>query len=167
MTTDASHRSHHYQAALIWEGNQGTGTADYRSYGRQYRVRIAGKPDLLGSADPTFRGDAGLHNPEDLLVAALSACHMLSYLALCARAGLRVLEYSDSAEGTMVLRPDGGGSFQEVILRPKVTVATGTDLDRARSLHARAGEQCFIAGSCNFPVRHVPDVQVSEDAARP
>ncbi len=164
MTTDASHRSHHYRTALVWEGNLGTGTADYRSYGRQYRVRIAGKPDLLGSADPAFRGDPAVHNPEDLLVAALSGCHLLSYLALCARAGVRVLEYTDAAEGTMVLRADGGGSFQEVILRPRVTVAAGTDLELASALHARAGQLCFIAGSCNFPVRHQAEVRVAGGA---
>jgi organic hydroperoxide reductase OsmC/OhrA len=166
MTTHASNRGHRYQTSLVWEGNQGRGTADYRNYGRQYRVRIAGKPDLLGSADPAFRGDPALHNPEDLLVAALSGCHLLSYLALCARAGVRVIEYTDSAEGTMVLRPDGGGSFQEVILRPRVAVAPGTDLALARSLHERAGQQCFIAGSCNVPVRHAPEVRVAAGAER-
>ncbi len=167
MTTDASHRSHSYRASLVWEGNQGSGTADYRSYGRQYRIRMEGKPDLVASADPAFRGDSTLHNPEDLLVAALAGCHMLSYLALCARAGVQVLTYEDSAEGTMVLRPDGGGSFQEVILRPQVTVAAGTDLALARSLHQRAGQQCFIAGSCNFAVRHAPEVRLPGEAARP
>ncbi len=166
MSADASHRSHRYRASLVWEGNQGAGTADYRSYGRQYRIRIDGKPDLLGSADPAFRGDAGLHNPEDLLVAALSGCHALSYLALCARAGVRVLAYTDSAEGTMVLRPDGGGSFQEVILRPEVTVAPGTDLELARALHERAGQQCYIAGSCDFPVRHLPELRVAAEGER-
>ena len=150
---------HHYTLTLLWEGNRGTGTSDYKSYGRQYRVRIAGKPDLLGSADPMFRGDAALHNPEDLLVAALSSCHLLAYLALCARSGIAVLAYSDTAEGTLVFRPDGGGSFREVVLRPRVTVASGTDLARATALHQKAGEQCFIAASCNFPVRHEPIVE--------
>jgi organic hydroperoxide reductase OsmC/OhrA len=152
---------HRYQLTLDWEGNRGTGTSDYASYGRQYRVAIAGKPDLVGSADPLFRGDAALHNPEDLLVAALSSCHMLSYLALCARGRIVVLAYVDSAEGTLEFNADGGGSFREVVLRPRVTVAAGTDLDRATALHEKAGEQCFIAASCNFPVRHEPVVQVA------
>jgi organic hydroperoxide reductase OsmC/OhrA len=151
---------HHYRLSLVWEGNRGTGTSDYASYGRQYRVTIAGKPDLVGSADPLFRGDAALHNPEDLLVAALSSCHMLSYLALCARSRIAVLTYVDAAEGTLEFNTEGGGSFREVILRPRVTVAAGTDLARATALHEKAGEHCFIAASCNFPVRHEPVVQV-------
>jgi organic hydroperoxide reductase OsmC/OhrA len=151
---------HRYALTLAWEGNRGTGTSNYASYGRQYRVSIAGKPDLVGSADPLFRGDPALHNPEDLLLVALSSCHMLSYLALCARSRITVLRYSDGAEGTLELRPDGGGSFLDVMLRPRVTVAPGTDLGRATALHEEAGEQCFIAASCNFPVRHQPVVEI-------
>jgi organic hydroperoxide reductase OsmC/OhrA len=151
---------HRYALTLVWEGNRGPGTSDYATYGREYRVRIAGKPDLVGSADPLFRGDSALHNPEDLLVAALSACHMLSYLALCARSRISVLTYTDAAEGTLAFRPDGGGSFQEVVLRPRVTVAPGADLARATALHEKASEQCFIAASCNFPVRHQPVVEL-------
>ena len=152
-------KPHRYQLTLVWEGNRGTGTSDYAAYGRQYRVTIAGKPDLLGSADPMFRGEPALHNPEDLLVTALSSCHMLSYLALCARSRIRVLSYVDAAEGTLEFRPDGGGSFREVVLRPRVTVAAGTDLARALELHHPASQQCFIAASCNFPVRHEPRVE--------
>jgi organic hydroperoxide reductase OsmC/OhrA len=159
MATTAK-KPHHYQVALVWEGNRGTGTSDYAAYGRQYRVSIAGKPDLLGSADPMFRGDAALPNPEDLLVTALSSCHMLSYLALCARSRIRVLSYVDAAEGTLEFRPDGGGSFREVVLRPRVTVAAGTDVAHATELHHPAAQQCFIAASCNFPVRHEPVVEI-------
>src|SRR5262245_12091301 len=102
-----SHDEHRYRAHLTWE-DDGAGTADYRSYKRQYRVRIDGKPDLVGSADPTFRGDPALHNPEELLVVALSSCHMLSYLALCARAHVRVIAYTDDADGLMRTTRDGG-----------------------------------------------------------
>jgi organic hydroperoxide reductase OsmC/OhrA len=158
-------KPHRYQLTLVWEGNLGTGTSDYAAYGRQYRVSISGKPDLLGSADPMFRGDAALPNPEDLLVTALSSCHMLSYLALCARSRIRVLSYVDAAEGTLEFRPDGGGSFREVVLHPRVTVAAGTDVARATELHHPAGEQCFIAASCNFPVRHEPAVEIEADGA--
>ncbi len=87
--------------------------------------RSMAKPDLTGSADPIFRGDAGVHNPEDLFIAALSSCHLLSYLALCARSKINVVAYEDNAIGTMVLRPDGGGKFESVTLRPKVTIARG------------------------------------------
>jgi organic hydroperoxide reductase OsmC/OhrA len=166
MTAQTSPRKHRYALALTWEGNEGTGTAEYARYGRQYRVRIPEKPDLLGSADPAFRGDGRLHNPEDLLVAALAGCHMLSYLALCARAGVRVTSYADETEGVLTLRPDGGGSFEEVVLHPRVTVAPGSDVALAESLHARAAAQCFIAGSCNFPVRHLPEVRVGAGEGR-
>ncbi|MFW6088810.1 MAG: OsmC family protein, partial [Gemmatimonadota bacterium] len=114
--------THRYEAALTWTGNEGTGTSDYRSYGRSYTVSIAGKPVLRGSADPTFRGDAALHNPEDLFLAAIAGCHMLSYLALCARRGVRVVAYEDRATGVLTLE-GGGGRFTEVELNPVVRVA--------------------------------------------
>jgi organic hydroperoxide reductase OsmC/OhrA len=160
------HRAHVHEYALDldWEGNRGSGTSDYASYDRTYRVRIPGKPDLLGTADPAFRGDRELHNPEDLLLAAASACHMLTYLALCARAGIRVVGYSDAACGKMAVRPDGGGSFTEILLRPRVTLAPGSEPAAATALHERAGELCFIAGSCNFPIRHEAEVGVAEAA---
>jgi organic hydroperoxide reductase OsmC/OhrA len=130
-------------------------------YSRKYRLDFPGKPSLTGSAAQDFRGDPSLHNPEDLLVAALSACHCLSYLALCARAGIQVVSYEDDAIGTM---EGTGGQFQftDVLLRPRVTVAPGTDLDRAQSLHDVAHAECFIAKSVNFPVRHEPVVAPSD-----
>lgn len=78
---------HHYKATIQWTGNKGTGTDDYRTYERSYEVKVAHKPTLLGSSDPAFRGDKAKHNPEDLLIASLSTCHMLWYLHLCAEAG--------------------------------------------------------------------------------
>jgi len=150
-------RTHRYCATLEWTGNRGQGTADYRAYGREHVVRIAGKPDLLGSADAAFRGDATRHNPEDLLIAALSACHMLWYLHLCADAGIIVTAYSDAAEGRMALDKEGGGRFVEVVLRPEVTIAKG-EIAQAEGLHARANALCFIANSVNFPVRHQPAI---------
>src|SRR5437867_11223446 len=104
-------RSHDYRSHIVWDGNLGDGTASYATYGRQYRVVVAGKPDLNGSANPVFRGDAGKHDPEDLFLAAIAACHMLSYLALCARDGIRVVAYDDDASGTLVLDASGGGRF--------------------------------------------------------
>jgi organic hydroperoxide reductase OsmC/OhrA len=140
--------------ALRWEGNRGEGTSNYQAYGRNYRIHLDGRPDLFGSADPTFRGDPALYNPEDLLLAALSACHMLSYLALCARRGVVVLDYSDEAEGVLTFTITGGGHFTSVILRPKVRVAAQEQAALAQELHAKAHEDCFIAASCNFPVHH-------------
>ncbi|MGN6106467.1 MAG: OsmC family protein [Kofleriaceae bacterium] len=148
-----------YDAALRWEGNTGAGTADYQGYERRFRVSIEGKPDLIGSSDPMFRGDPGLHDPEDLLVVALSSCHMLSYLALCARRGVRVIEYADRAHGRMRLDSGGGGRFESVVLRPHVVIADGEDVERAHALHEPAHASCFIASSCNFPVTCEPVVE--------
>ncbi len=154
-------KAHHYAAKLIWTGAAAGPTSDYRSYSREYRVEFAGKPAMTGSADPAFRGDPALHNPEDLLVVALSSCHMLSYLALAALEGIQVVAYEDSASGTM--QQEGrGGHFTEVVLRPRVLLAPGSDLARAEALHKAAHETCFIANSVNFPVRHEAAVSCSE-----
>lgn len=144
---------HDYATTITWLRGQGPGTVDYRSYSRDYLVEIAGKPPITGSADKTFRGSADRHNPEDLLVVALSSCHMLSYLAEAARAGLLVLDYRDAATGHMNTH-DRTGEFTEVVLHPVVTVAPGSDLELAERLHASAHALCFIARSVNFPVRH-------------
>jgi organic hydroperoxide reductase OsmC/OhrA len=149
-------REHHYALRLTWTGAKGGPTTDYESYSRSYRVDIEGKPPLEGSADPTFRGDPARHNPEDLLVAALAACHMLSYLHLCASAGIEVVAYEDQARGKVAIK-DRRMRFVEVMLAPKVTIGAG-DLERARALHAQAHEDCFIANSVNFPVLNMPTV---------
>jgi organic hydroperoxide reductase OsmC/OhrA len=149
---------HHYSAQLIWDGNHGNGTADYAEYGREHRMLIDGKPELNLTADAAFRGDAAKHNPEDLLIAAISSCHMLSYLALCAKYGISVLSYEDDASGTMQEDGKGGGRFVEVMLRPKVTIASGEQIERAMKLHDRAHELCFIANSCSVPIHHQPEV---------
>jgi organic hydroperoxide reductase OsmC/OhrA len=134
---------------------------DYEHYSRQYRVDIAGKPPLEGSAAAVFRGDDARHNPEDLLVASLSACHFLSYAALCAGNRVELRAYEDRATGTMAFdRERKVMRFQEVVLRPRVTVAPTTDVARARALHERAHHECFIANSVNFPVRYEPEIVV-------
>ncbi|HSC30386.1 MAG TPA: OsmC family protein [Gemmatimonadaceae bacterium] len=149
-----SGKTHEYAARLTWEDSGGEGTTSYERYGRQYRVRIGGKPDLVGSADAMFRGDAALPNPEDLFLVALSSCHMLSYLALCARSGVRVLAYEDDARATLQFDGKGGGRFVEVMLHPRVTIAADSDLALARQLHEPAHETCYVASSCSVPVRH-------------
>ena len=149
-------KEHHFAARLVWTGAERGATRSYDSYSREYRVEVAGKPPLIGSSDPTFRGDGSKHNPEDLLVVALSACHMLSYLAECARAGIEVAAYEDQASGLMTIK-DGRMRFTEVTLAPQVVIAAG-DLDKATALHERAHEVCFIANSVNFPVLHMPTV---------
>jgi organic hydroperoxide reductase OsmC/OhrA len=153
---------HAYKARLVWEGNLGDGTSTYTGYGRKYRLKIDGKPDLIGSADPIFRGDANAYNPEDLFVAALSSCHLLSYLALCARSKINVVAYEDEAIGTLLMRPDGGGKFESVTLRPTVTIAPGGDEKRALELHETAHDLCFIAASVSVPIRQEPQIRIAQ-----
>jgi organic hydroperoxide reductase OsmC/OhrA len=153
-----SGRDHHYKIRTVWTGNRGTGTSGYRDYDRAHVARIAGKPDLLMSSDANFRGDGARHNPEDLLVASLSSCHMLWYLHVAAEAGLVVVEYEDEAQGHMQLRPDGGGAFVRVTLRPRVTISGNFDAGRAAGLHHEAHEKCFVANSVNFPVEVEPEI---------
>lgn len=148
--------AHEFAAGVVWEGNTGEGTADYAAYSRRYRVSVDGKPDLAGSADPSFRGDADRHNPEDLFLASISACHMLFYLSLCARGGVRVLAYEDRATGTLRMEPGGGGRFQSVTLHPVVHVDAGSDAELAARLHDQAHALCFIANSCGVPIHHQP-----------
>ena len=150
---------HHYRLRTRWTGAAQGPTTSYAAYARDYVVEIDGKPPLAGSADPTFRGDPARHNPEEWLVAALSACHMLSYLALCARSGIRVLGYEDEATGTMQMH-DGRIRFTEVVLHPRVAIDATSDVGQAERLHERAHEECFIASSVNFPVRHVASLSV-------
>jgi len=150
-------KEHHYTAKLTWSGGSQGPVRDYAGYSREYVVEIPGKAPLAGTADPMFRGDATLHNPEDLLLAALAGCHMLTYLALCARARIEVVAYQDDASGTMALT-GGGGHFTQVTLRPRVSVAPGSDMTKARALHTAAHGDCFIANSVNFPVRNEPEV---------
>jgi organic hydroperoxide reductase OsmC/OhrA len=154
-------KTHGYAAKLTWTGAAQGPTRTYQAYSREYRVEIAGKPALTGSADPTFRGDPALHNPEELLVASLSSCHMLTYLAHAALSKLVVVAYEDDATGTMALEGTGG-RFTEVVLHPRVTVAAGSDLALAERLHERAHADCFIANSVNFPVRHEAEIRVAE-----
>ena len=152
---------HRYAVSLEWTGNRGTGTASYRGYGRDHVIRADGLPDLAGTADPTFHGDRDRWNPEQLLLTALSQCHMLSYLHVAVKHGIRVLAYSDDAEGTLRLNRDGSGEFTGVLLRPRVTVAEGDSAAAAEELHAEANRLCFIARSENFPVLHKPETDVA------
>jgi organic hydroperoxide reductase OsmC/OhrA len=151
-------RTHRYDLTMTWTGNRGTGTSGYRDYGRDHEVGAEGRPAIAGSSDPVFHGDKTRWNPELELVAALSQCHMLSYLHVCAAAGVVVTAYEDAPYGLMAQTENGGGHFTEVVLRPSVTVASAGMAGEAEELHAEASEKCFIASSVNFPVRHEPSV---------
>jgi organic hydroperoxide reductase OsmC/OhrA len=146
-------KEHHYHVRLVWTGGGAEKASNFRHHDRSYEISAPGKPSIAGSSDPIFRGDAGRWNPEDLLVASLSACHQLWYLGLCAAAGIVVLAYEDEADGTMVEEAAGGaGQFVRVTLRPHVTLALGSDREKALALHHTAHEKCFVARSVNFPV---------------
>lgn len=151
---------HEYTIGVRWDGDLGTGTSGYREYSRELTVTAAGKHDLEGSADKPFRGDPARWNPEELLLAALAQCHLLSYLHVAVTLGVVVTGYTDDAVGTMVEDGSGGGAFTEVVLRPRVVVADASMVEAARAGHARANELCFIAKSVNFPVRHEPTIVV-------
>lgn len=150
---------HEYNARLVWDGDPKVGTLDYAAYSRQHRIDFKGKPSVTGTADPMFKGDPALHNPEDLFLASIAGCHMLSYLALCAKYKVIVLAYEDDVWARLELL-GGGGKFTEVVLRPRVRVAAGTDVEKAKELHERANQVCFIANSCSVPIRHEAEVVV-------
>lgn len=145
---------HMYELTVEWTGNRGTGTKSYTAYGRDHIVSAEGRPKIRGSSDLGFGGEDNRWNPEQLFVASLSQCHMLSYLHLCADNGLVVLEYVDRPLGTMVTGPDGVGEFTDVLLRPAVVVAAADQVQRAQEMHVRANEVCFIARSVSCRIRH-------------
>ena len=151
-------KEHTYSATVTWTGNRGEGTTDYRAYTRHYDSACDGKPVIKGSADPGYMGDAACHNPEDMLLAALSACHMLWYLHLCTVSKVVVTAYEDTAEGAMQTNPDGSGEFTSVTLKPRITVTPESDPAKAKSLHEKANAMCFIARSVTFPVEHEAEI---------
>ena len=151
-----SGKTHVYTLDITWTGNQGTGTSSYTAYGREHVIGAAGKPDIPGSSDPAFRGDATRYNPEDMLVASISTCHMLWYLHVASDAKIVVLAYADTPVGTMVEDAARGGYFTSVVLRPRVTIAAGGDAGLANRLHETAHKKCFVANSLNFPVTCEP-----------
>ncbi len=149
-------REHKYAAFLRWTGNRGEGTAKYDGYERRHEISVPGKPLLELSSAYEFRGDRENYNPEELLVISLSSCHMLWYLHLCSDAGVEVTAYEDTPYGIMMENDNGSGQFREVILKPKVKVAKESMVSGALEIHDKAHQMCFIARSCNFPVRHEP-----------
>ena len=152
-------KQHHYESTVRWTGNLGTGTSAYRAYSRRHEICSPGKPPIPASSDPAFNGDASRYNPEEMLVASLSACHMLWYIHLSAVNKVVVLDYEDQASGTMEETDDGGGRFLEVTLKPHITITRESDLETAKKLHHDAHEKCFIARSVNFPVGCEPVIR--------
>lgn len=156
-------RNHEYKIAVTWTGNTGSGTAGYKTYERNHTVQTSEKAEILCSSDPSFRGDKTKYNPEELLVASISTCHMLWYLHLCSDAGVIVTAYHDNATGIMHEHQNGSGYFEEITLHPHVIVKDNSMVEKANSLHAKANEFCFIAQSVKFPVYHKPTCMIEED----
>jgi organic hydroperoxide reductase OsmC/OhrA len=155
----AAERIHEYRVTNRWTGNRGEGTSGYRAYSRDHELSGAEKTAAIaGSSDSLFRGDRARYNPEELLVGAVSACHMLWVLHLCADAGVVVTEYVDEARGEMVEHADGSGEFRRVVLRPRMTIGDASRIGDAIGLHDRAQELCALARSMNFAVVHEPIV---------
>lgn len=140
-----------FTSKIDWTGNRGTGTSGYKSYDRTWSVRTPGKPEIKCSNDPMLGGDPTLHNPEDLLLNALSACHMLWFLHLSSDAGLIVTAYTDTPEGLGETAPSGAGRFLSATLKPQITLDKG-DPAQADTIHAEIHKVCYIARSVNFPV---------------
>jgi organic hydroperoxide reductase OsmC/OhrA len=153
-------KQHRYEVNIRWTGNTGDGTKTYRGYRRDHIIETPGKPEIPASSDPAFRGDPSRYNPEDLLVASLSSCHMLWYLHLCSVNDIVVLGYTDAPIGWMSETEDGSGEFTHVQLTPRVALAAGSNLKRALDLHHEAHEKCFIANSVKFPVEVTPHIVV-------
>lgn len=158
-------KKHSYKVTMTWAGNKGQGTASYKAYSRDHIYSADGKPDLPGSSDPHFLGDRGRYNPEELLVASLSSCHMLWYLHLCAINGVVVLEYEDHASGVMQENPDGSGQFLGVDLHPRTVISANSDPAKAAEFHDKVHDLCFIARSVNFPVHAHPTLEVAQPSA--
>jgi organic hydroperoxide reductase OsmC/OhrA len=147
---------HTYKSKIIWTGNTGMGTTDYKSYHRSHVISIENKADIQATSDPAFRGDKTKHNPEDLFLSSLSSCHMLWYLHLCSSAGIVLVAYEDTPIGIMEESDNGSGKFINVTLHPIVTITDISRIKEANALHQEANKMCFIANSCNFNISHEP-----------
>lgn len=148
--------AHDYTSRVVWTGNRGEGTAQYQGYDRTWDIAVPGKPVVHCSNDPLLGGDPAKMNPEDLLLSALAACHMLWFLHYAAENGIVVTGYEDDPLGRGEIGRGGAGRFLEAVLRPVIRVRSGADLALAEALHHRIGQVCFIARSVAFPVRHEP-----------
>jgi organic hydroperoxide reductase OsmC/OhrA len=147
--------AHRYRATVEWTGSTGAGYAAYPRDHSAATPPATGQLDL--SADPSFRGDADLPNPEQLLVLSASSCQLLSFLAVAARAGVDVVAYSDDASGEMPAdaRPL---RLTRIVLRPRVVVRGEVDEVVVRRLLHEAHEQCYVANSLTTDVVLEPTV---------
>ncbi len=155
-------KAHHYKTKITWTGNSGTGTSGYTQFSRDHEVEVGSKTIIKASSDPAFRGDPERHNPEELFLSSLSSCHMLWFLHLCTVEGVIVVDYQDETTGVMEEYANGSGQFTEVMLNPIVTVQEERMVSKVDSIHSKANKMCFIANSCNFPVKHSSTVKIQD-----
>ena len=147
-------KTHDYTARIAWTGDRGEGTKRYKGYDRTWRIATPGQLPIDCSNDPSLGGDPTKPNPEDLLLASLSGCHMLWYLHLASEAGIVVRAYEDAPLGVGETGPRGDGRYLRAVLRPTITLAQGADLAKADALHHEVHHFCFIARSVNFPIAY-------------
>lgn len=154
---------HNYNVATKWTGNQGIGTSNYKDFERSYTIQIENKADIFGSSDPEFRGDRTKHNPEELLLASVSSCHMLWYLHFCSESKIVVTDYIDNATAILDETENGNGKFSSITLNPTITITDQSMVELATELHKKANEFCFVANSLNLKVTHQPIFEVAKN----
>jgi organic hydroperoxide reductase OsmC/OhrA len=153
---------HRFDMTTRWTGNLGTGTSAYTAYSRNHELEAPGKATRIEGSSSVARGDHSRYNPEELLVGALSACHMMWVLHLCSDAGIAITEYSDEAFGEMSEHRDGSGEFTRVVLQPRMAITDAARVEEAKAIHGRAHKVCCLARSMNFPVEHQVEITVSQ-----
>ena len=129
---------------------------------KTHSTHIKNKDILTISAAKEFKGDKTKHNPEDLFLSALSSCHMMSYMYLCDKNNITLLNYTDETSGVLVVNSDGSGEFISIVLHPIVTILEKNKIDLAIRLHKEANRLCFIANSCSVPIDLKPQIQISK-----
>ena len=149
---------HTFETFLTWPADAAQKLPPDPAFSRDGVLAATGKPDIPGSSPAVFGGDATRYSPEELMMLSLSECHMLTYLAIAAKKRLGILKYQDRVTGSLGVGPSGKTQMIEVLLRPRVTVTKGTNLEDVRVMHEKAHANCFIANSVNFTVRNEPEV---------
>lgn len=152
--------NHRFNLQLSWTLAESKDNPKAYRTARNHQVKVAGKTVLDISAAKAFKGDPSLHNPEDLLLASLTSCHLMSYLYCCKQNNIVVLSYTDDSEATLEVNNDGSGRITKVVLNPVIEITDASQYELAIALHKKANELCFIANSCNFPVEHYPTIHV-------
>lgn len=142
-----------HHASLSWSRAQAS--FEYEQYSRAHEWHIAGH-DIPASAAPEYRGDADRVDPEAALIAALSSCHMLTLLAICARKGIIVDSYEDQAVGYLEKNEVGKMAVTRVQLRPKISFQHTPETEEIQRLHQQAHRGCFIASSVKTKIEIVP-----------